>query len=66
MQADGVDVAGDPVVELYRYTGRGPVLMYRSLTPAGPGWVRNDCAIGPAFDDTAIFIVGECLATELT
>lgn len=61
-----VDEAGDPIVELYRYDGRGPVLVYRSSSPAGPGWVRNDCAIGPAFDDTMIFVVAECLATELS
>jgi hypothetical protein len=61
-----VDLAGDRVVELYRFEGRGPVLVYRSLTPAGPGWVRNDCAIGPAFDDAAIFVLSECLSTELS
>ncbi len=61
-----VDQAGDPVVVLYRFTGRGPALVYRSATPAGPGWVRSDCAIGPAYDDEQIFVVGECLATELS
>lgn len=60
-----VDQAGNPIVELYRYMGRGPVLVYRSPSPAGPGWVRNDCAIGPAFDDALIFVVAECLTTDL-
>lgn len=61
-----VDQAGDPVVELYRYSGRGPVLVYRSPNPAGPGWIRSDCAIGSAFDDELIFVVSECLSTELS
>jgi hypothetical protein len=61
-----VDEAGDPVVEVYRYAGRGPVLVYRSASPAGPGWVRSDCAIGPANDDRFIFVVAECLSTELS
>jgi len=58
-----VDVAGEPVVVLYRYGGRGPVLVYRSASPAGPGWVRSDCAIGSAFDDEFIFVVQECIPT---
>lgn len=61
-----VDEAGDPITELYWYMGRGPVLVYRSPSPAGPGWVRNDCAIGPAFDDALIFVVAECVSTELS
>jgi hypothetical protein len=61
-----VDDRGDPFVELYRFGGRGPVLVYRSASFVGPGWVRNDCAIGPAFDDAAIFVVTECLSTELS
>lgn len=59
-----VDEAGVPIIELYRYMGRGPVLVYKS--PAGPGWVRDDCAIGPGFDDATTFIVSECLSTELS
>lgn len=61
-----VDPAGDPIVEIYRFAGRGPVLVYRSATPAGPGWVRNDCAIASAFDDEITFVVAECLSTELS
>lgn len=61
-----VDDRGDPFVELYRFDGRGPVLVYRSASFVGPGWVRNDCAIGPAFDDAAIFVVAECVSTELS
>jgi hypothetical protein len=56
----------DAVVVLYRFAGRGPVLVYRSATAAGPGWVRDDCAIGPAFDDEVIFVVGACLTTEFS
>jgi len=58
--------AGDPMVEVYRFAGRGPVLIYRSGSPAGPRWVRSDCAIGPTYDDMAIFVVAECLDTELS
>jgi hypothetical protein len=63
-----VDAAGDLVVVLYRFAGRGPVLVYRSPSPvgAGRGWVRGDCAIGPAFDDELIFVLSECLSTELS
>jgi hypothetical protein len=61
-----VDDRADPFVELYRFGGRGPVLVYRSASFIGPGWVRNDCAIGPAFDDAAIFVVNECLSTGLS
>jgi hypothetical protein len=61
-----VDPAGEPVVVLYRYGGRGPVLVYRSASPAGPGWVRSDCAIGSAFDDELIFVVQECIPTALS
>lgn len=60
-----VDEAGHSLVELYRYAGGGPVLVYRSASPAGPGWVRSDCAIGSANDDRFIFVVAECLSTAL-
>jgi hypothetical protein len=60
------ELGGDPVVEVYRFAGRGPVLVYRSASPAGPGWVRNDCAISPTLDDVMIFVVAECLSTELS
>jgi len=53
--------------ELYRFAGRGPVVVYQSRPkPADTEWVRKDCAIGPAFDDTLIFVVAECLSTELS
>ena len=59
-------------MELYRYAGRGPVLVYRNRPePVDPGWVRKDCAIGlpgedvPG-DDALIFVVTECLSTELS
>ena len=59
-------------MELYRYAGRGPVLVYRNRPePVDPGWVREDCAIGlpgedvPG-DDALIFVVTECLSTELS
>lgn len=58
-----VDEAGDPIIELYRYIGRGPVLVYQ--TPAGPGWLRGDCAIGPGFDGATTFVVAECVSTQL-
>lgn len=62
-----VDSPGEPVVvEVLRFTGRGPVLVYRIPSVPGAAWTRNDCAIGSAFDDEMIFVVDECLPTELT
>lgn len=60
------DEVGDPIKYLYRFAGRGPFLVYRSPSPAGPAWVRNDCAIVPTFDETQIFVVAECLSTDLS
>ena len=59
-------------MELYRFAGRGPVLVYRSRPePVEPGWVRMDCAIGLPIedvpgDDELYFFVTECLSTELS
>jgi hypothetical protein len=58
--------------ELYRYAGRGPVLVYQNRPkPVDPGWVRKDCAIGLPIedvpgDDELFFFVSECLSAELS
>lgn len=61
----------DAVVVLYRFAGRGPLFVYRSATEAGPGWVRSDCAMGLPVedmpgDDEFVFLIHECLSTELS
>jgi hypothetical protein len=63
-----VAAAANPAVRIHRFAGRGPVLVYVywSARPVGPGWVRDDCAIGSVADDELIFLVDECLSTELS
>ncbi|HEY7590963.1 MAG TPA: hypothetical protein VH723_08220 [Candidatus Limnocylindrales bacterium] len=55
---------GESALEVMRYVGRGPVLVYRQAVEGGT-WIRDDCAIGGAFDDELTFVVSECLSTPV-
>ncbi|HEV8488560.1 MAG TPA: hypothetical protein VGQ58_02090 [Candidatus Limnocylindrales bacterium] len=55
-----------PAFEIYGYSGRGPVVVYRN----GEGgtsarWTREDCAIAPVGDEDTIFVTQECLVIQL-
>lgn len=59
-----VSESGELHLDIFRFAGRGPVVVYVAPIPPEPGWLRGECAIGPAFDDEIIFVIAECLSTE--
>jgi len=56
------DAEGKPFTELWRFAGRGPIVVY---TDAGGAWNRQRCAIVVLDDATQLFDHGDCTATPV-